>query len=285
MNQGVGGRSAPGMFAFLTKRRRDRIRSRPFPPGWRDLLLQRYPLYHRLPPADRRELEGHIQVFLAEKRFEGCGGQAINDEVRVLIAAQACLLLLHRETDCYPRLHSILVYPSSYLAPAWHLEDDGRTVTEGAQWRGGESWAHGTVVLAWDGVFASAVELNKDRNLVLHEFAHQLDEEDGRADGAPWLTGSNLRQIHYRYQTWARVLNAEFQQLRHAAASGQETVLDTYGAKNPAEFFAVATECFFEKPGRLRERHPALYAELKEFYRQDPLLYATAEPAKNETTT
>lgn len=279
----MGGRSAPGMFGFLKKRRRDRIRGRPFPSDWRDLLRQRYPLYHRLPPADRRELEGHIQVFLAEKRFEGCGGQVITDEVRVLIAAQACLLLLHRETDCYPRLHSILVYPSSYVARTWHLEKDGWTITEGSQWRGGESWAHGTVVLAWDSAFAGAVELDKDRNLVLHEFAHQLDEEDGRADGAPLLSGSNHWQIHHRYQTWARVLNAEFQQLRQAAEDGRETVLDTYGAKNPAEFFAVATECFFEKPGRLRERHPALYAELKEFYRQDPLLYAMAGPVTNET--
>jgi len=142
------------------------------------------------------------------------------------------------------------------------------------------------VVLAWDGVFAGAVELNKDRNLVLHEFAHQLDEEDGRSDGAPMLlNGSSLRQIHHRYQTWARVLNAEFQQLRRAAEAGRETVLDTYGAQNPAEFFAVATECFFEKPARLRERHPALYAELKEFYQQDPLLYAAPDPLNHEIAT
>jgi len=270
------------MFGFLKKRRRDNIRSRPFPSEWRDILLRRYSMYSRLPPADRRELEGHIHVFLAEKRFEGCGGQEITDEVRVLIAAQACLLLLHRDTDCYPLLHSILVYPSSYIAKTWHWEKDGRTITEGDQLRGGESWPHGTVVLAWDGAIAGAVELNKNRNLVIHEFAHQLDEEDGVADGAPLLSGSNLWQIHHRYQAWAKVLSAEFHQLRLAAEDGRETVLDTYGAQNPAEFFAVATECFFEKPGQLKERHPALYAELKEFYRQDPLLYAPASPEKNE---
>ncbi len=248
------------------------------------MLVRRYSMYSRLSPADRRELEGHIRVFLAEKRFEGCGGQEVTDEVRVLIAAQACLLLLHRDTDCYPLLHSILVYPSSYIAKTWHWEKDG-TIIEGNQVRGGESWPHGTVVLAWDGAFAGAVELNKNRNLVLHEFAHQLDEEDGIADGAPLLSGSNLWQIHHRYQAWARVLSDEFQQLRRAAEEGRETVLDTYGAQNPAEFFAVVTECFFEKPGRLKERHPALYAELQEFYRQDPLLYAPACLGKNEIST
>jgi len=239
-------------------------------------------MYSRLPPADRRELEGHILVFLDEKRFEGCDGQEITDEVRVLIAAQACLLLLHRDTDYYPRLRSILVYPSSYIAKIWRLEDDGRTITEAEQARGGESWPHGAVVLAWDGAIAGALELDKNRNLVLHEFAHQLDQEDGRADGAPLLNGTTFSQTRHRYQTWARVLSTEFQQLQRAAEAGRETVLDTYGAQNPAEFFAVATESFFEKPGQLKERHPDLYAELKEFYRQDPLLYAPAGPGKNE---
>jgi MtfA peptidase len=269
------------MFGFFKKRRLARIRTRPFPPAWHGLLVSRYPLYSRLSASDRRELEGWIQIFLAEKRFEGCGGQEITDEVRVLIAAQACLLLLHRETDGYPRLHSILVYPSSYIAKTWHWERDG-TLVEGEQARGGESWPHGTVVLAWDGAFAGAVELNKGRNLVLHEFAHQLDEEDGIADGAPLLSGSNYRQVRHRYQAWAQVLSEEFQQLRRAANDGRETVLDTYGAQNPAEFFAVATETFFEKPGRLQERHPALYAQLKEFYRQDPLRYVPRHPEPNE---
>jgi len=239
-------------------------------------------MYSRLPPAERWELEGHIHVFLAEKLFEGCGGQEITDEVRVLIAAQACLLLLHRDTDYYPSLRSILVYPSSYIARTWRLENDGRTITEGDQARGGESWPHGTVVLAWDGAIAGALELDRNRNLVLHEFAHQLDQEDGIVDGAPLLEGATFSQMRHCYQMWARVLSAEFQQLRRAAEDGRETVLYTYGAQNPAEFFAVATECFFEKPGQLKEQHPALYAELKEFYRQDPLLYVPASPEKNE---
>jgi Mlc titration factor MtfA (ptsG expression regulator) len=241
-------------------------------------------MYSRLPPEDRHELEDLIRIFLAEKQFEGCGGQEITDDVRVLIAAQACLLLLHRDTDCYPLLHSILVYPSSYIAKTWHWGKDG-TLTEGEQARGGESWPHGTVVLAWDGAVAGAVELDKNRNLVLHEFAHQLDQEDGVADGAPLLAGPTFLQTLQRYRTWAKVLSVEFQELRRAAEDGRETVLDTYGAQNPAEFFAVATECFFERPGRLQERHPALYVQLKEFYRQDPLLYSPVRLEKNETAT
>jgi len=202
----------------------------------------------------------------------------------VLIAAQACLLLLHRDTECYPRLRSILVYPSSYIAKTWHWQNDG-AITEGYQARGGESWPHGAVVLAWDGAVAGAVEPDKNRNLVLHEFAHQLDQEDGVADGAPLLSGPGFFHTLRRYRAWARVLSEEFQQLRRVAEAGSETVLDTYGAQNPAEFFAVATEAFFENPRRLEERHPALYAELKEFHRQDPLLYAPGNPEKNETPT
>jgi len=272
------------MFGYFKQRRRDRIRRQPFPSKWRELLVRRYPLYSRLPPADRQELEGHILVFLAEKRFEGCGGQEITDEVRVLIASQACLLLLHRDTDYYPRLRSILVYPSSYLVKTLQSEVDG-TVTEQEEVRLGESWSHGAVVLAWDEAIAGAVELHKRRNLVLHEFAHQLDEEDGIVDGVPLLGDSTLWRISRRHRIWAKVLSAEFQQLRRAAAEGKETVLDTYGARNPAEFFAVVTECFFEQPSRLKEQHPALYAELKEFYRQDPLLYASAQPETNTAST
>jgi Mlc titration factor MtfA (ptsG expression regulator) len=129
------------------------------------------------------------------------------------------------------------------------------------------------VVLSWDGAIAGATEPDKQGNVVLHEFAHQLDQEDGVADGAPLLAGPTFSQTLQWYRTWARILSEEFQQLRRAAEDGQETVLDTYGARNPAEFFAVATECFFERPSRLQERHPALYAQLKEFYRQDPKLY------------
>ena len=215
-----------------------------------------------MPNADQEELQGHIQVFLAEKNFEGCGGLKLTAEMKVIIAAQACLLLLHRETDCYARLRSILVYPSTYVAK--ELDDSGHVVTAQDSDRLGESWHTGAVVLAWDSVRAGAMGINDGQNLVFHEFAHQLDQEDGHADGAPILAQRT------RYAQWARVLGREFKQLCDDAESERKTLLDHYGAKNPAEFFAVATECFFEKPEKLRHKHPELYEELKEFYRQDP---------------
>ena len=269
------------MFGFLKKQRRDRIRSQPFPSDWRDILARHYSTYFRLPPADRKELEGHILVFLEEKRFEGCGGQDITDEVRVLIAAQACLLLLHRDTDYYPELKTVLVYPSTYVARThWREEQE---ITD---WRNrvrlGESWPSGAVVLAWDAALAGAADPADGQNVVLHEFAHQLDQENGAADGFPPLSGSGILERWGRYTTWARILGNEFRQLNSALEQNLETVLNAYGAKDPAEFFAVATECFFEKPRQLKERHPELYAELKQFYQQDPLLYIAAGGENNE---
>jgi hypothetical protein len=272
------------MFGFFKKRRRDRIRRRPFPAEWRDILVRRYSMYSRLPPVDRRELEGHIHVFLGEKRFEGCGGQEVTDEVRVLIAAQACLLLLHRETDCYPDLKTVLVYPSTYVAKT-HWREEQEVTDRRSRARLGESWQVGAVVLAWDAALAGAADPTDGQNVVLHEFAHQLDQENGMADGFPPLGGSGLVERFGHYTTWARILGSEFRRLNSALEQNLETVLSPYGAKNPAEFFAVATECFFEKPGPLKKRHPELYAELKEFYRQDPLLYASVGPETNEVST
>jgi hypothetical protein len=269
------------MFGFFKKRRRDRIRSRPFPSEWRGILECHYPMYSRLPPTDRRELEGHILVFLEEKRFEGCGGQEVNDEVRVLIAAQACLLLLHRETDYYPGLKTVLVYPSTYVAKT-HWREEQEITDRRSRARLGESWQAGAVVLAWDAALAGAADAMDGQNVVLHEFAHQLDQENGMADGIPPLGGPGFVKRRGRYTAWARILGGEFKQLKSALEQNLETVLNDYGAKNPAEFFAVATECFFEKPRQLKERHPELYAKLKEFYHQDPTLYAPAGPENNE---
>ena len=250
--------------------RRDKLKAAPFPPDWSRVLDERFPLCARLPEADRKELQGHIQVFLDEKKFEGCGGLVLTQEMKVCIAAQACVLLLHRPTDYYPGLRSILVYPSTYFMTATRHVGSG-VIEERLDSRLGEAWDSGAVVLAWDAVAGGAANPQDGHNVVFHEFAHLLDFEDGRADGAPVLDGQGLWPRRGNpYAAWARVLRGEYEQHRVRAESGQPSVLDSYGATNPAEFFAVATEAFFERPRALQQGHPALYNELKAFYRQDP---------------
>jgi Mlc titration factor MtfA (ptsG expression regulator) len=222
------------------------------------------PYYGFLADEQQQKLRGLIQVFLAEKLFEGCGGLEINDEVRVTIAAQGCILALGLERDdLYPQLRSILVYPHAYVANITAHQPDG-TVVEGREGRLGESWEHGYVVLSWKDVLQGAADTTDGRNVVYHEFAHQLDNESGAPEGAPLLPAGEM------YAAWARVLGAEYQALCESIERREPTLLDPYGAVSPAEFFAVATECFFELPIELKEYHPQLYEQLRLFYRQDP---------------
>jgi len=250
------------MFGFK-RRRRKRIRQRPFPEAWLTILEKNLPAYKHLAPDDRHELLGHILIFLNEKKFEGCGGLEVTDEVRVTIAAQACLLLLRRNTDYYPKLRTILVYPGRYAEVVSHHIGAG-IMSEGPEARLGESWLRGPIVLSWDDVRHGAWDPDDGRNVTLHEFAHKLDEEDGDTDGAPALQRAAM------YAPWARVLQAEYDGLRDDIENQRKTFIDTYGATNPAEFFAVTTEAFFEQPKQLLRKHPELYEQLSRYYAQDP---------------
>jgi Mlc titration factor MtfA (ptsG expression regulator) len=252
------------MFALFKGKRRRRLRSRSVPEKWRSIISRNLPFFDRLSPNDQKELFGHVQVFLEEKRFEGCAGLQVTDEMRVTIATQACLLLLHRQTDYYPRLLTILIYPSGYVVNEQrHVE--GNIWEEGRAGRLGETGrGMGSMVLAWDAAKSGARDPSDGKNLVLHEFAHQLDFEDQIADGVPALGSRG------ELSSWAEVMTMEFAALRAADATGIPTLLDTYGATNPAEFFAVATEAFFERPRALRRQHPRLFGELSRFFRQDP---------------
>jgi Mlc titration factor MtfA (ptsG expression regulator) len=256
------------IFGFLKQRRRRWLQAQPFPKEWLVTIRRNVLFFHRLSASDKAELLGHTQVFLAEKRFEGCDGLEITDEVRVTIAAQACLLLLHRKTDYFPRLLTILVYPSTYLAEdRRHVH--GHVWQEGKMARLGETgrWLD-AIVLAWDAVKSGAADPSDGKNVVLHEFAHQLDYENYAEDGAPALATRDQRL------SWQEVMRGEFASLRAADETGIPTLLDTYGATNPAEFFAVSTEAFFERPRALRARHPKLYAELRSYFHQDPIEYS-----------
>ncbi len=202
-------------------------------------------------------------MLLDEKRFEGCAGLEITDEIRVTIAAQAAVLLLHRRTDFYPTLTSILVYPHAYIARSKRVQPGG-VIEEGPQARLGESWQRGALVLSWSDVLSGAVDPADGHNVVFHEFAHQIDSESGAMEGAPALGPPA------RYREWARVLSGEYEGLIAELHQGHQSVIDAYGATNPAEFFAVVTEAFFERPVAMRREHPELYAELTRFYEQDP---------------
>jgi Mlc titration factor MtfA (ptsG expression regulator) len=251
---------------FFTERRRKKIAGRPFPAEWLAVLDRNVPLVARLPESDRQELKRHVLIFLAEKKFEGCGGLTITDEIRVTIAAQACMLLLHRQTKYYPGLKHILVYPRAYVVD--HTPRLlGGTVLEGRDVRLGESWHRGSVVLSWDDVRRSAADINDGQNVVLHEFAHQLDSSGGKGDSTPVLQSTSS------FLAWARALGEDFEKFRRDIRANRAEVLDEYGAVDPAEFFAVATECFFEKPRELRQVYPRLYDELKRFYQQDPAAF------------
>ena len=235
----------------------------PLPPEWLSIVERNVPYYRMLPPEDRLELQGLIQVFLAEKHFEGCEGLKITDEIRLTIAAQACILLLRRKTDFYPSLVSILVYPHAYVAPIRRREPGG-IFSEGVQALAGQTWDKGSLVLSWDDVLRGASDIRDGRNVVFHEFAHQLDNEAGLADGAPLLPRPSM------YAAWARILGREYRALIDSIEHNRPALIDNYAATNPAEFFAVATEFFFEKPVQLKERHPELYEELRIFYEQNP---------------
>ena len=250
---------------FLVERRRERLRAKPFPAAWRDILDRRVPHYRRLPRDLQRQLEQHIQVFIAEKPFTGCAGQEINDEVRVTIAAQACLLILNRKSDYFPNLHQILVYPGAFVVERFQPVAGNPVLQSYAtQTLTGESWTHGRIVISWEDALEGAAIPDDGRNVVIHEFAHQLDQQKGYANGAPWL-GSR-----HRYPRWSQVLSEEFARLQQSTFTGELSLFNPYGATNPAEFFAVISEVFFEQPREMASLHPALYAELRSLYRVDP---------------
>jgi MtfA peptidase len=248
---------------LFKNRRRAALRQRPLSAEQWAIVERNVRYVATLSAEDRRELAGHIQVFLAEKTFEGCGGLVLTDEIKLTIAAQACILLLHRKTDYYPELGSILVYPSAYVAKVTR-QRPGSIVVESDQVRLGESWARGTVVLAWDAVQRAASRFTDGHNVALHEFAHQLDAEDGDMDGAPLLGKRSL------YIAWAHALGSEYAELVERVAAHEHGDIDAYGAESPAEFFAVVTEAFFETGVQLKRLHPELYRVLRDFYQQDP---------------
>jgi Mlc titration factor MtfA (ptsG expression regulator) len=258
---GVGLVSA-GIIFWYPQWRRGRVLQEPVPVAWRDILEQRIALYMWLAPQEREQLLDLMRIFLDQKQFYGCAGLEVRDEMRVVIAAQACLLLLNRRTGVYPQLHHILLYPCAFVHRGEHHNPDG-TVSDMAEERLGESWQDGKVILSWDDIEQDLEQPDDGHNVVLHEFAHQLDAETGSDNGTPLLR-------HNKGSEWVAVMTREYEALGRAAQRGKETFLDPYGATAPAEFFAVLTETFFELPYELEHFHPELFAQLLRYYQTDP---------------
>ncbi len=252
-----------GLFHPFRDHRRERLVQQPFPPEWSQIIDRNVFCCRCLHPDERKRLEDLVKVFISEKHFEGCGGLAVTDEIRITIAAQACLLLLNLHEVYFERLVSILVYPQSF---DFEQEERGETgfVTVTNLPVSGLSSSTGAVVLSWPDAIRGARNSSDGANVVFHEFAHQLDLLDDAMNGAPALDRASM------YRDWAQVLGSEYQRLQREVAAGTPSLISSYGATKPAEFFAVVTELFFEKPAELRRQHPALYDEFRQYYCQDP---------------
>lgn len=235
----------------------------PFKQEWVELMAANVPLYPQLTEELKEKLHGRIARFIATTRFEACNGLELTEAMILTVAAQACLLVLNREGDPYPKLKTVYLYPTTFSSIQTSQDAFG-VVTEGVVHRLGESWENGTVVLAWDSVAQGARNPRDARNVTLHEFAHQLDHENGDTDGAPELSD------HQAYRSWARVFTENYSDFRTLLENGKRGLLDPYGATAPAEYFAVVTETFFEKPFQLKKRYPELFDELQRYYGVDP---------------
>ena len=250
------------MFRWLTERRRRHLLEGPFPSPWHQYLQSRVAAYALLDDEQRQRLRDLVRVFIAEKRWEGCGGLDLTDEIRVTIAASACLLLLGRDHDLFADVESILVYPRTVVVPAQapSIFHTSGLPAEPETPIMGQAFRHGPVVLAWDAVMSGAGNTRDGRNVVIHEFAHKVDFLDGAADGTPPLPNQASRQA------WSHALTPAFLRLKQRVGQQRHGFLDDYAATNEAEFFAVVSEVFFEKPDVLAKALPDVHAALRDFY-------------------
>ncbi|MDY6896931.1 MAG: M90 family metallopeptidase [Cyanobacteriota bacterium] len=248
----------------LIKQKRNRIKNRPFPPLWNSIIENNIPIYPHLSPTERRRLQGHVQVFLSEKQFIGCNGLQVTEEMKVIIAAVACLLLLNERGKYFPKLRSILIYPTAYFTKETTVSGK-YVVEEKPVVRLGESWSKDQLILSWQHIKQDTQNWKDGQNIILHEFAHQLDQEEGKVEGVPIL------QNNSDYSNWSKVMTQEYNQLCNDVEQGRKTVMYSYGATRPAEFLSVATETFFEKPQQLLNKHPELYQLLQNYYQLDPV--------------
>ncbi|MFT3693892.1 MAG: zinc-dependent peptidase [Kofleriaceae bacterium] len=251
------------MFKWLTERRRKHLLETPFPDAWTTVLETEVAAYLLLDEGEQKHLRDLVQVFVAEKYWEGGADFEITDEVKVVIGGSACQMLLGRDHDLFARVGSIFVYPTTVMIPAQPVGvftfPRGVVAPTAVL---GEATHMGTVVLAWDAVKRDAQTANDGRNVVVHELAHQIDALDGSFDGTPPLDRPQARR-------WGQVFEAAFVEQKARSERGEKSFLRDYAITNEAEYFAVASEVFFEQPGKLRDALPDVYAQLAEYYGLD----------------
>jgi len=254
------------MFRWLSDHRRKKLTRVPFPSEWGDIIRQNVAHCGMLEDAERDHLRTLVQVFVAEKNWEGAGGLELTDEIRVTISAQACLLLLGLPHNFYRNVESIIVYPSTVVPPQrkpGFFENPSAPVDLQHPIIG-QAFQQGPVIIIWDAALRGGRHPASGHNVIYHEFAHKLDMLDRAADGTPPL------RDRAEYRDWIQTCSREYLRLKHDTEKGRTSFLDAYGATNEAEFFAVATEHFFERPRQMVAHAPDLYRVLQEYYRQDP---------------
>jgi len=258
------------LFNWFANRRRKKLTQEPFPPAWENILHSNVAHYCMLDDIERAHLRALIQVFIAEKDWEGCGGLELTEEIRVTISAQACLLLLGLPHNYYQNVETIIVYPSTVVPPQRKLGffETALAPVEVSHPIIGQAFQQGPVIIIWDAALHGGRHPELGHNVVYHEFAHKLDMLDGAADGTPPL------RDRAEYRDWVQTCSREYLRLKHDAEHGRKSFLNAYGATNEAEFFAVATEQFFDQPFLMIKNSPDLYRVLKEYYSQDPALRA-----------
>lgn len=249
------------MWSFRKWRRRRVLkRARLDEVQWRR-ALERAAVARHLAADELARLRELVIVFLAEKTIEAAEGVLLDEDMRLVIAIQACVPILNLGLDYYSGWYSVIVYPGQFR-PRHEVVDDAEVVHVDEEWKAGESWQNGPVILSWEDVQASG--RGDGFNVVIHEFAHKLDMLDGGVNGAPPLhTGMDRAR-------WAAVFSEAYDDLCRRVDADTETAIDPYGSESPEEFFAVVSEAFFETPQALRDAYPFVYEQLSLFYRQDP---------------
>jgi hypothetical protein len=259
------------MFGLLRSRRRRRILSqKAIANGLWQRTVADLPMLARLDDYALSRLRDLTLLFVEEKQIVGAGGLELNDAMRVRIGALACQVVLELGFDWYDHIVTIIVYPDEFVVREREVTDETGVVHVGDDVLSGEAWDQGPLVLAWADVEASGQ--GEGYNVVAHEFAHKLDLLSGAIDGMPPLhRGMSGAE-------WSRAFQAAYDDLHRALDRAEETWLDPYAAEEPAEFFAVCTELFFDTPDELAERYPVVYSELSAFFRQAPARARAAPP-------